>query len=124
MVAVEGENIACTTGATFNGTTESIIVTCKDNNGAVQRLAGSRDWNISVSGNAKYDASFGLIDLQAAWIAGSEVDVTFGTGETGDPYLTGPAQITSFSIDGPLNAPATWSVTFEARGAIVAGTFT
>lgn len=124
LVAIEGENIACSTGATFNGTNATITTTCKDNNGADQFLLGNQGWTVSVSGNTKYDAAYGLVELETAWKNKTTVTITWGTGVTGDPYKQGEALITDFSEEAPLNAVGTWSFTFLGTGEISLGTFT
>jgi predicted secreted protein len=124
MVAVEGENIACTTGATFSGTNATIDATCKDNDGAEDFLAGNQGWTISVNGNSKYDAATGISDLETVWFNKTIVTLTWGTGVTGDPYKQGEAIITAFNEEAPLNAVSTWSVTFQGKGLISRGVFT
>lgn len=118
LVFSEDEVIACSTGATFNGTNEEIETSCKDNDGAITSTPGAQNWSIDVTGNAKYDAAYGLEELQIIWINKTTVTVRFGTENTDDSYLEGEAYISSFSIDAPLNATATWSVTFSPRGPI------
>lgn len=124
MVAIEGENIACTTGASFAGTNATIDATCKDNNGAEDFLAGNQGWTITVNGNSKYDASYGFSELEAVWLNKTVVTVTYGTGVTGDPYKQGEAIITAWNNDDPLNAVSTWSATFQGKGTISVGVFT
>lgn len=118
LVFSADEVIACTTGATFNGTNEEIDTTCKDNDGASTSTPGAQTWSIDVTGNAKYDAAYGLEELQQLFINKNTVTVRFGTENADDSYLEGQAYVSSLSIDAPLNAPATWSITFSPRGPI------
>lgn len=118
LVFSDDEVIGCTTGATFNGNNEEIETTCKDDDGAVTYTPGAQSWSIDVSGNDKRDAAYGLEQLKLAFIQKSTLTVRFGTENPDDSYLEGQAYISSFSMEAPLNATATWSVTFSPRGPI------
>lgn len=117
-------SIACSTQATLSGTNEQIETTCKDNDGAKTYLPGGTDWNITSTGIVKYDATRGVDDLGDAFLNKTALTVRYSTNVNGDSYYQGTATITSFSIDAPLNAPATWSVTFTGSGTLTKGTET
>lgn len=117
LVSNDGETIACTTNATLTITNEEIETTCKDNNGAKTFVAGSQDWTVEVQGNTKYDASFGFSELAALAMSGSTVELIIGSiGNADNPYFQGDAFVSSFTYEGPLNAPSTFSVTYRPRG--------
>jgi predicted secreted protein len=119
LVFANDEAIACTTGATLSITNAEIETTCKDDDGAVTRTPGNQDWNIQVSGNSKFDAAFGIRDLNPIAKNKSTVTVRFGTENADDPYWEGDAFISSYSFDAPLNAASTWSITFSPRSPIL-----
>lgn len=118
LVFADGEVIACTTGATLTITNAEIETTCKDNDGAVTRTPGNQDWNVQVTGNSKFDAAYGIKDLNVFAKNKGTLMIRFGTENEDDPYWEGNAFISSYSMDAPLNAPSTWSITFSPRTAI------
>jgi len=119
LVFADDEVIACTTGATLTITNAEVETTCKDNDGAVTRTPGNQDWNIQVTGNSKFDAAYGIRELNAIAKNKSTVTVRYGTENADDPYWEGDAFISSYSMDAPLNAPSTWSITFSPKSPIL-----
>lgn len=118
LVYVGGIAIGCTTGGTLTITNNQIESTCKDNDGAITYLPGAQDWNIQVNGNTKFDAPYGLPELQVAAKTKQTVVVRMQTGNPDDPYWEGDAFISSFSWDNQVNAVSTYAVTFSPRGPI------
>lgn len=110
--------IACSTECTLTLTNDQIETTCKDNDGAKQYLTGGQDWEISSSGIVKFDADRGVEDISDAALGQTSCVVRMSTGVNGDYYYQGDALITSFSMTAPLNAAATWSVTFKGTGTL------
>lgn len=121
-VYVGGTLIACATSATFEGQNTMIDATCKDNNGAEQVIPGQQSWSMSVDALVKYDAAYGIDDLDAVWLNQQEVTIRMGTGVTGDPYYEGTAYIESFSKNAGLNEVANYSVSFKGTGNVTKGT--
>lgn len=117
LVSNDTEQIACTTGATLTITNEEIETTCKDNGGAKTFAAGSTDWTLEVQGNTKYDASYGFSELAQLAMTKATVSVQVGgLDNPDDPYFQGDAFVSSFTYEGPVNAPSTFSVTYRPRG--------
>lgn len=119
MVSREGEQISCSTNATFNATRERIETTCKDNDGAKTYTPGSIDGTIEVQGISKYDTATNLTAIQTAFFNGTEETWQFGSlDNTDDPYYEFEGFISDFTVEGPLNAPSTWSFTVVPTGPI------
>ncbi len=120
MVSADGDQLACTTGATFNATRERIETTCKDNNGAKTYEPGSMDGTIEVQGIAKYDTATSLSLIQEAFFNGTEQEWQFGSLDNpDDTYYQFQGFVSDFSVEGPLNAPETWSATIVPTGPIL-----
>ena len=118
LLYVDGDAIACTTGASFNGTNNQIETTCKDNDGAVTYAPGSTDWSISINANSKFDVAVGLKELAALFITKGTVTARMATGNTDDPYVEEDAFVSAFTWDNPVNATSTWTATLSPRGPI------
>lgn len=112
LVSMDGDQIGCTTGATFQLTNERIETTCKDNNGAKTYEAGSQDCSLQVEGIAKFDTVTNLSAIAAAAKQQTLVVWQFGgLDNADDPYWEFTGFISDFSHTGPLNAPSTWNFT-------------
>ena len=119
MVSADGDQLSCSTNATFNASRERIETTCKDNDGAKTYEPGSMDGTIEVQGIAKYDTATNLTLVQEAFFAGTEQEWQFGSlDNTDDPYYQFQGFISDFSVEGPLNSPSTWSFTVVPTGPI------
>ena len=115
-VKQDGVLVACSTGATFNGTNEEIETTCKDNDGAKTTIPGIQTWTITINGNTKNDNT--VLNIRAfleLWKSKATSTFTFGTSNSDDPYLEGDGFVSAFTWEGPLNAPSTWSATISPR---------
>src|SRR6187549_2796434 len=119
MVDKEGEQISCTTGATFTGSTERLETTCKDNDGAKTYTAGSQDGNIQVQG-IQTDVATNFSAIVAAWKAKTVETWQYGALDNSDnTYLEFEGFISDLTWEGPLNAPATWSFTVSPTSEIL-----
>jgi hypothetical protein len=113
LVSIGGTTIACTTSASFNGTTERIETTCKDDGGTKTYEAGSQDGTFSVQGITKFDTASNFALVFAAWKNKTEAEFQLGgLDNADDPYVQFEGFISNVTWEGPLNAPSTWS--FEA----------
>lgn len=121
-VYVNNQLIGCQTGCTFTGSTELIVATCKDNNGARAVLPGGISGNISFNGNFETAATYGLTNFVTAWLNKTRVGVKQAV--DGGYYIAAYAYITGLTWEGPLNAVSTFSGTFEIDGDITAGSAT
>lgn len=121
LLYIGDDPIACTSDASFDMTRELIEVTCKDNNGAKQYTVGGTDGTFSVTGMWMYDAPYGVEDLATAYLAGTKLTARWATAETGDFYLQADVYITQFGGSSGVNAPATYTATFQITGPITKG---
>lgn len=120
MVSVDGDQLACTTGATFSATRERIETTCKDNDGAKTYEPGSMDGTFEVQGIAKYDTATSLSLIQEAFFSGAEQVWQYGSLDNpDDPYYQFTGFVSDFTVEGPLNSPETWSATIVPTSQIL-----
>jgi predicted secreted protein len=119
LVYVGGVAVACTTGGTLNITNNQTETTCKDNDGAVQYIPGSQDWNLQVDGNSKFDVAVGLAEMARLAKTKETAVVRIATGNADDPYFEGSAFVSSFNWTNPVNAASTWAATFSPRSPIL-----
>ena len=101
---------------TVNG--EVIDVTTKDSQGWRDLMAGLASWSISGAGKFDDAAAFGYSDLLALLVAKAPVTIRMSFEESGVPYWTGEAIITSLELAAPLEDAVTFSYTFEGTGVL------
>jgi predicted secreted protein len=130
LVFIDNVAIGCTDNCELNSGKETIDATCKDQNGARQVLSGSQAWTITTSGKWDFASTLGPQALYAAHKNGTRVGIkmaitdTSGNEESGKSYFMGYALLNQFNVAGPLNAAATFSLTYEGDGALTLGTTT
>lgn len=130
LVFIDNVAIGCTDNCELNSQKETIDVTCKDNNGARQVLSGSQSWTITSSGKWDFASTLGPTQLYATHKNGTRVGIkmaitdTSGNEESGKSYFMGYARLNTFNVAGPLNAGATFNLTFEGDGELFIGTTT
>ncbi len=130
LVFIDNVAIGCTDNCELSSTKETIDVTCKDQNGARQVLSGSQAWTITASGKWDFASTLGPQALYAAHKAGTRVGIkmaitdTSGNEESGKSYFMGYAKLNTFNVAGPLNAGATFNLTYEGDGELFIGTTT
>jgi hypothetical protein len=119
LVSREGEQLSCTTSATFNGTIERIETTCKDDGGAKTYEAGSIDGTIEVAGISKMDTVTNFSAIAEAFFNKTTETWQFGSlDNSDDPYIEFEGFVSDLTWEGPLNAPSTWSGTIVPTGPI------
>lgn len=119
MVSADGEQIACTTNATFNATIERIETTCKDDDGAKTYEAGSMDGTIEVQGIAIVNTTTNFALIAEKFFNKEEGTWQYGSlDNVDDPYIQLDGFISDLTWEGPLNAPSTWSFTVVPTGRI------
>jgi hypothetical protein len=124
LVYVEDVAIGCLNNNEFSSTTEEIVTTCKDNDGAKQVEAGGEDWNISFEGTFETSSPTGLTDLLSIKQNKTLVGVRMGVAGSGGLYIQGTARLLELSISAPLNEVVTYSGNFVGNGAYSYGTHT
>jgi predicted secreted protein len=121
-IYVDDVLIACATSATIDLSTALTDSTCKDNDGAEQVLPGQKSWTMALDGMLAFDATYGWVDLVAAWDASTLLVVKWGDEEVGDESYTGNAYIDSLSASAPLNEVTTYNVNFRGTGTLTIDT--
>jgi predicted secreted protein len=112
---VGGVLIGCLTSSTFNSANEEIDVTCKDNGGAKQVLAGGNTSSIDFEGFFNPAATYGFNDLIA--IHKNKTEVNIKMGDNTNLTVFALAQLLTINWTAPLNAGSTFSGTFAISGA-------
>jgi predicted secreted protein len=111
---VNNQLIGCLTGCTFTSSNEEIDVTCKDNDGARQVLAGGNTSSFSFEGNFNPASTYGFGDLLGIHSAKTLVGIKQQVSTTLQVYAYG--YLNEISWEGPLNAASTFSGTFAVSG--------
>jgi len=123
-VYIGGTLVGCATSGTLRVEADQIDATCKDSDSWGSTLLGRRSWGMDVDALIKLDATEGLEEAIDYIINETEVTLKFSTEVTGDVYWTGTAVATSVEANAPNNEIASWSVSFEGKGALTKGTVT
>jgi hypothetical protein len=116
-VYVNNQLIGCLTSNDFTSTNEEVEVTCKDNDGARQVLAGGNSASISFEGNFDSASTYGLEDLIDVHKNKTRIGIKFADSTAGGLYVIGYAYLNELTWSGPLNAATTFSGTFAIDGA-------
>lgn len=116
--------VASLTDVTFSVNHEPRDITSKDSAGWRELLEGLRSWSASGTCYLAYDDTNGGDDQIDSTLNRTFIKVEIGTGETGDPQITGEGYVTSFEIASP-GAEDNVSVSFsiEGSGALYKGTY-
>jgi predicted secreted protein len=111
---VNNQLIGCLTGCDFSSSNEEIDVTCKDNNGARQVLAGGNTSSFTFDGNFNPASTYGFSDLVTIHKNKTLVGIkqAYSTSQSVYAY----AYLNELSWSGPLNAASTFSGTFSVTG--------
>lgn len=123
-VYVNNQLIGCLTSNDFTSSNEEIEVTCKDNDGARQVLAGGNSASITFEGNFDVASTYGLEDLLSVHKDKIRVGIKFADSSSGGLYVTAYAYLNELTWTGPLNAATTFSGTFSVDGVWNYGTTT
>lgn len=98
---------------TLNRSSDTLDVTCKDNEGWQDNLSGLKNWGVDTDGLiVKDDQCFKF--LEKCFMEGTSVPVIVST-PLGRNYK-GEAIITDFPIEAPYDDAATYSLSFTGAG--------
>ena len=64
------------------------------------------------------DATTGFEQLYALWVARTQVNLEFGTAETGDKVYQVKAYMSSLAVSSGVEDSATYSISFECTGVV------
>ena len=109
---------------TVNG--EPIDVTTKDSGGWKEILMGLRSWSMSVEGVVDMQVTTaseqGVVELIAAEIARTQIDLIGTNLVTGDKSYAGAGFITNVNVSAPMEGTVTFTCDFEGTGALTPAT--
>ena len=104
--------------------TSMIETSSKDSGDWATAIPGRKSWGISGTIQVDYDSTNQAVytydELQAAWIAGTALDVTFKTSAAQDTVLYGKAYVESMPVKSGDQTIAT--VDFKLKGTGTLGT--
>src|SRR5690348_10862265 len=99
LISIGGTTVTCSTNASFNGTTERIETSCKDDDGAKTYEPGSQDGTFQCQGITKFDTASNFTLIFAAWK--NKTKATFkmgGLANADDPYVQFQGFITNVTF--------------------------
>jgi hypothetical protein len=103
--------------------TSMIETSSKDSGDWATAIPGRKSWGISGTIQVDYDSTSQTIytydELQAAWLSGAALDVTFKTTTVGDTVLYGKAFVESMPVKSGDQTIAT--VDFKLKGTGILG---
>nr|BDD47702.1 hypothetical protein 4 [bacterium] len=79
-------------------------------------LVGNKGGTINVSGIYDDSAANGNLSEFTKLTDGTSVSFWFGEKTTGERYLSGTAYVSNYTVNGPLNDPASFSFTLTITG--------
>ena len=115
-LSLEAAEVTCQVNAEISMSTETFDTTCKDSGAWAEPRPGTKSWTASGEFNVAFDAALGAKQLFDWWDNQTEIDVVFGTGETGDFEFAGAGYVTSLTVSSQGNDAAVTG-TFEITGA-------
>jgi predicted secreted protein len=118
LVYVGGTAITHSESCTLNVNQAMISCTTKDSLNWEDVLPGNRDWSVDCSGMVALDATVGPDELTGYILSATQVSLKFTTNVSGDKYWTGPAYLTSFSIEAPRGSAVSFTANFKGDGAL------
>ena len=123
---VNGIELGCAQAINLNVKTATSKAVCRGDGGWEQSIAGRHSWGTDTSGLIRFTSGSDVAtnvtynDLLALQKARALVTVVFGTAIVGDTIETGTAIITDIKATSPLDGAATFTVTLEGSGPLVA----
>lgn len=91
----------------------------KDSGSFATRFAGIKDAEISGEAEIASDATYGIVQLFDAWLAGTALTIAF-KGASGDAVYTGSGYVMELGGSAGVEENAKLSYTFAINGAITA----
>lgn len=103
-------------GATLNRNASSIDITNKVSGGWKESISSFKEWSVNCDGLLVLD-DVAFDALEAAFEAGSEVEVQIAKGEI--ISYSGKAVISDFPIEAPYDDAAKYSISLTGTGALL-----
>ena len=122
-VASTNTKIGYSTDASVSISHSPRDISSKDSNGWMEQLEGQLSFTASVSGHFAFDAAYSALDIEAAVLNRTTLDIVFSTEESGDTFYSGTAYVDSFEIDSSgVEDNVSYSISFTGTGALTSGT--
>lgn len=106
------------TSATLSLSNDLPEVTTKDSNGYQEVISGVKSGEISFEGLVAYDDDLNAIEAADFIQAGTKLDWSFGTAETGDATYSGEGFLSSVEISAEMESPVSYSGSITVTGQI------
>ena len=108
---------ACSTNCTFNVSVAQVDVTSQSSAWFNEYKVGVASWNVSCDGIVTL-AGYSYADMLATQLARTTINIKFSIDNgTSVVVLSGPAIITSISINAPYKEISTYTVSLQGVGA-------
>ena len=118
LISANGNQLKGTVQADMEASADMIDITTKDSGGDKEYLSGERDQTFSVEGKwDPSDTNEGATDAYDDWASGNTVTVLFGQLTSGGTQWSFTDRYSAFSLSGPKNDAATFSLTIQRTGA-------
>src|SRR5690606_30087307 len=118
----EGKTLFHATTCSVSVSTTLESVATKDTNGTIS-IPGEYEWTLSTSAlvadKPASSTQTDFMDLLELQLAGTEIDVEFTTGTTGDFILSGKAYIESSSINAETGNSVSGDFSFKGNGDLI-----
>jgi len=111
---VGGTKVAGCTSASISRSMATRDTTSKDSAGWAGNGEGLREWSASGEGFFDLAAAYGFTDLEAVYVARTEITIRVSTETSGEEYSEGKAYLTSLEESSGVEESATFS--FEVQG--------
>lgn len=119
LVFVDGNAVAHSNTCTITINQNQVDATDKDSSRWDEFINGQRNWTVDVDGLVDYSTSVNANELfDDAITANASVTLIFSTAVSGARYYSGSANVASLTETGDLDAPASFSVSFQGTGAL------
>lgn len=118
--------VGCADSITLECQVDMADLTCKDSVGWREVIPDEKSWGASVDGvissytDTDIATNKGYFDFMAAWMAGTQLDISFGGIEDAETRYKGKAYIGSINGSAARKGKGTYAVKFEGDGALVA----
>lgn len=125
IVGTPNKPIADTRDLSIEIADEELDVTTRDSGGWKRTIAGVRSWTASLSGVVDFveaSGTSGIRSLIGLAIARTEVELLFGTTETGDMSFTGKGLVLNVNFSTPHEGVCEWTADISGNGAITTAT--
>ena len=125
LIYVEGTAIAHCKNGTLNISRDMIPAVSKSSSANWEgNKPSTQRWSVDFDGLYVYAASYGVSDIFALQIAGTQVSVKFSPNTSGNKYFHGDMYSNNITMDTPDEGNTTFSGSFTGDGALAEASLT